>query len=70
MVLECPLVDNETAHNAWDLIQRVDCINEYDTNIYKIVLEECQAFFAGAKEISEVIPIIQSRASLYVHEKQ
>ncbi|MEG0835727.1 ABC transporter substrate-binding protein [Anaerorhabdus sp.] len=69
-ILECPFVDDETANDVWEIISRVDCIDEYDTNIYKIVLEECQPFFAGQKDISEIMPIIQSRASIYISEKQ
>ncbi len=70
VTIDCPLVDDETENDAWEIIGRVDCINEYDTNIYKIVLEECQAFFAGQKDISTVMSIIQNRASIYVSEKQ
>ena len=70
MILECPPIDDNTVNKVWDLIHRIDCINEYDPDIYQIVLEESQTFFAGHKDISDVIHIIQSRASIYVHEKQ
>lgn len=70
LVLDGALVDDETENDIWDLISRVDCINEYDTNIYIIVIDACQPFFAGKKDISEVISIIQNRASIYVYERQ
>lgn len=69
-ILECPRTDNETITAVWDLIDRVDRMNEYDINIYKIVLSESQAFFSGQKTISEVQSLIQSRVALYVYEKQ
>lgn len=68
-ILECPLIDDTTEKDVWDLIERVDCINEYDTNIYNIVLQECQPFFAGEKDISEIQSQIQRRTLLYVHEQ-
>jgi len=68
--LDCPPVDDETADDVWNLIHRIDCVNEFDSTIYDIVLEECQRFWAGDKDILETLSMIQSRASLYVHEMQ
>lgn len=69
-VLDCPLVDSNTTNDVWNIIEKLDCINEYDKNIYKIVMEECSAYFSGQKDVSEVIRIIQNRSSIYVSEKQ
>lgn len=69
-VLDCPLVDSNTTNDVWNIIEKLDCINEYDKNIYKIVMEECSAYFSGQKDVSEVIRLIQNRSSIYVSEKQ
>ena len=39
-----------------------------DDEIFMIIEEEAQSYFAGAKSVDEVADVIQKRVSLYVME--
>lgn len=53
-----------------NLINSVDTIYEWDSNMYTIISEESAAFFAGQKNAKEVADIIQSRIQIYVNENR
>ena len=52
-----------------DIVMSADRINSTDTTIMIIMREEVQAYFAGDKTLDEVIEVINSRARLYLDER-
>ncbi|MGN1135277.1 MAG: extracellular solute-binding protein [Oscillospiraceae bacterium] len=59
--------DNERMIN---FIKSVKNVYEYDTDLFKIIDEEVQAYFSGQKSVDEVADIIQNRASTYISENR
>ncbi|MCL2052812.1 MAG: extracellular solute-binding protein [Lachnospiraceae bacterium] len=53
-----------------DLISRADGLRFYDEQMYNIINEETESFFAGAKTAMEVAQIIQNRIQVYVNENR
>ncbi|MDR1328650.1 MAG: hypothetical protein LBK23_03535 [Oscillospiraceae bacterium] len=51
-------------------IEGADTLYSFDEQISNIVMEEAEAFWAGAKTAEETAKIIQSRVSLYVGESR
>jgi ABC-type glycerol-3-phosphate transport system substrate-binding protein len=52
------------------LIDNVDSVYDYNTEIYKILSEEAAPFFTGQKSAKDVAAIIQSRVQIYVNENR
>lgn len=50
------------------LIDRVDGIMDFDSQLYQIILEEAAPFFEGQKTAKEAAEIIQGRAEVFVKE--
>lgn len=59
--------DNERMIN---FIKSVKTVYSYDTDLFKIVDEEVQAYFSGQKTVDEVVDIIQNRVSTYISESR
>lgn len=53
-----------------DIMTSIDGVNDYDKNIYDIIIEEAQSFLAGQKSAEDVAGVIQSRVQLYIDEKR
>lgn len=53
-----------------DFILSVNKISSYQTGLEEIIAEDTEPFFAGEKTAEEVVKIIQSRASIYLNERQ
>jgi ABC-type glycerol-3-phosphate transport system substrate-binding protein len=68
VVLE-PL-SQEQVDEIVQFIQTVKVINYYNQDIYNIVSEEANSFFAGQKSAQDVAKVIQSRAQIYVDENR
>ena len=51
-----------------ELIDSVSCRSGYDDELYNILKEETEAFFAGAKTAQETADVINSRVFLYINE--
>lgn len=41
-----------------------------DNDLWEIISEQAQAYFAGDKSLAETVKLIQSRAELYVNERK
>lgn len=61
---------DEDNQRMMDFIKSVKNVYEYDTDIFKIIDEEVQAYFSGQKSVDEVADIIQNRASTYISESR
>lgn len=66
---ECQPPSPDMESRAWDIINNIDCVAEYNEFIYSIVTDEAAAFFAGERSAEESAEIIQSRVSIYVAEQ-
>lgn len=53
-----------------DYILTVNTHGEFNEDLVNIINEEAASFFAGQKNVREVVDIIQSRAQIYVNESQ
>lgn len=64
-----PLTD-EQAGILRKLVYSAEKTVEYDTEIYNIIVEEAQSYFAGQKTAEEVGAVIQDRVEIYLEEKR
>ena len=68
--ITCDPASEDTYNEAMSLINRIDCIDQCDENIRKIVLEECSYLFSGDKTAEETAKLIQERVSIYMAEQK
>ena len=61
--------DSHTKDRALSIIDSIDCINEFDRNIYTIIATEASAYFSGDKTAEQAASNIQSRVSIYLAEQ-
>lgn len=61
---------DEDIREIRNLINRVDTLipNRYEGDIYKILAEEAEGFYAGDKTAEEVCKVIQSRVNILINE--
>ncbi|MCM1191110.1 MAG: ABC transporter substrate-binding protein [Butyrivibrio sp.] len=52
----------------YEILYNTKCSQIYDKNIWEIVEEEAETFFAGDKTMEEAIQLIQNRAAVYMQE--
>lgn len=64
-----PLTEEQT-QTLRNLVYSAKKTAQYDTEIYNIILEEAQSYFAGQKSAEEAAGIIQDRVEIYVGEKR
>lgn len=66
-----PLVtlDESIIERAIQIIQSIDCVNEYDSNLFDIIWQEVNAYLGGGKTAEQAAATIQSRASIYMAEQ-
>lgn len=68
-ILECGTPSENTAEQIMELINCIDSVNEYDSQVYKIVLDESDAYFTEQRNVEETVKLIQSRVQLYINEQ-
>ena len=57
--------------NFWKLYNAIDHVYTDSTwDLYQIIREPAEAYFAGDKSLDEAAALIQSRAAIYVGEQQ
>ena len=61
-------LSDEQIDSMLELIDSTTLAVSEQSDLYDIIIEECSAFFAGAKDAKQTADIIQSRASLYIAE--
>jgi ABC-type glycerol-3-phosphate transport system substrate-binding protein len=64
-----PLITDRQAEIICELIEHIDSVNQYNTTITQMILEEATMYFAGNHTLDEAINSIQSRVSLYLSEQ-
>lgn len=68
--IEIKAATQEDVQEIKKLIESVDSVSNQDQQITKIVAEESEAYFNGAKTAKEVADIIQNRVQIYVNESR
>jgi ABC-type glycerol-3-phosphate transport system substrate-binding protein len=53
-----------------DIINNTTHVMNYDSDIYEVISEDAEAYFAGQKTAEEVAKLIQSRMNIYVNEQR
>ena len=61
--------DETTKVRAIQIIQSIDCVNEYDSYLFDIIWQEFSAYVNGGKTAEQAAAAIQSRASIYMAEQ-
>ncbi|MDR2616158.1 MAG: extracellular solute-binding protein [Oscillospiraceae bacterium] len=61
-------ITEEQAQRALRAVEGASVFSAYDEQISKIIMEEAEAFWAGAKSAEETANVIQSRVQIYVSE--
>ena len=61
--------NSQVKQTALDIIEKIDCTNQYDETIMSIITSEAAAFYAGDKTATQVAEIIQSKISIYLAEQ-
>lgn len=64
----CEPNTDEDNERMMDFIKSVTNVASYDSDLFKIIEEETQAYFSGQKSAGEVTELIQNRVSTYVNE--
>lgn len=62
-------LDESKKERAIQIIQSIDCVNEYDSNLFDIIWQEVNAYLGGSKTAEQAAATIQSRASIYMAEQ-
>lgn len=65
-----PLTADEVAQLKNYIMSLSKSVNYVDDDILEIIKEEAAPFYEGQKTVDEVTPIIQSRISIYINERQ
>lgn len=69
LTVEIYALTEEQAARMRSLVDSVDGLLTFDTNIYDIISDETAGYFAGTKDAEETAKGVQSRVSLYVSEQ-
>lgn len=54
----------------WDLYNAINCVGGAESEVWKIIREQAEIYFAGDKSLDETADLIQRRATLYVNENR
>ena len=63
-------VTQEQYDQIMQLYNDTNTIYWEDNDLWEIISEQAQAYFAGDKSLAETVKLIQSRAELYVNERK
>ena len=69
-VTEIYAMTQEQADRLWELVTLTTKRADYNNDIYEIVKEQAEAYFAGQKSAEEVARLIQSKANIFVNEQR
>jgi len=61
-------ISQEDCDGLHEVIYSANNSRIFDANIWDIVSEEAEAYFAGEKTLEQVVQIIQNRAEIYIRE--
>ena len=63
-------ISGEDAETLKQIMSSIESNGTVDVNIYSIILDEVAYLFENQKDLDSVAKTIQSRVSIYAHEKR
>lgn len=67
---ENPINDrNVITNNVNEMLNRINCVSQYDPQVFSVICEESRAYFSGDKSIDEVCDLIQNRCEIIMSER-
>lgn len=69
-MMEGKILTEEQAQTFYDILASAQVSKGFSTDIYNIIYEEAQAYFAGTKNARDVAAILQDRVQIYVDERK
>lgn len=68
-IWKTPITD-EQAKTIYELLDNAVGKGSFNYDIYKIIVEEAQGYFAGDKGLDDTVSVIQDRVQLYIDENR
>ena len=66
---ESRVLDESDIERYVHMLEKADCVAAYDTQVYKVIIEELQPYYADKKGIDETIKIISDRCQKVLDER-
>ena len=63
------VLDESDIERYVHMLEKADCVAAYDTQVYKVIVEELQPYYADKKGIDETIKIISDRCQKVLDER-
>lgn len=51
------------------MLEKANCVATFDSEIYQVIIEELQPYYAGDKDLDKVIPVIKNRCQTILNER-
>ena len=67
--LTAPPLTEERVREFEDFFNSIDKIDIWDREMFFLIREICDPYFAGAKTLDETVDMLQNRVGLYVSEQ-
>ena len=66
---ESRVLDDSVIDIYVHMLERAECVASYDTQVYKVIIEELQPYYADKKGIDETVKIISDRCQKVLDER-
>jgi len=63
------VLDESDIERYIHMLEKAECVAAYDTQVYKVIIEELQPYYADKKSIDETIKIISDRCQKVLDER-
>ncbi len=63
------VLDESDIERYVHMLEKAECVAAYDTQVYKVIIEELQPYYADKKSIDETIKIISDRCQKVLDER-
>jgi ABC-type glycerol-3-phosphate transport system substrate-binding protein len=63
------VLDDSDIERYVHMLEKAECVAAYDTQVYKVIIEELQPYYADKKSIDETIKIISDRCQKVLDER-
>jgi hypothetical protein len=64
------LVTDRQAQIMYSLIQKIKSVNQYNTAITDIILDDASSYFYGGASIEDTVKSIEKRTAIYINEQK
>ena len=63
-----PVLSEENIEAFWEMAETGKATNSFNRDVWNIIEEEAEPYFAGARTLDETVELIQNRAEIFVSE--